>query len=122
MRRPVPEVPPEITGPCVYGHILTEEHIVYFRHNHPDIPEWQSSDLDSLVSFASDILPGRHTAHTAHVLDSQGKAQICLMLVGHRNRSRLNDWRWEDGFMTSMEELLGITEKPNWYACRRRCH
>ena len=118
--RPVPQVPSEITGPCIYGHILTEEHIANFHRHHSDIPEWEISDFESLISIASILVSTCHIARTAHVYDDQGEERECLMLVGHRNRSRLNDWRWDDGFMTDMVNALGITGEPKWYACRRR--
>ena len=117
MHRPVPEVPREIAGPCVYGHLLTQEHVDNFRRKEPDIPEWESDTFDGLVSVASLRLPGRHSGHTALVFDDEGEKRFCLMLVGHRNRSRVIDWRWGDGFMTAMEDLLGITGQPKWYPC-----
>jgi len=117
-RRPVPEVPRKITGPCMYGHILTEEHKAHFRRLHPDIPEWKTSDFDDLVCVASTTIPGCHTVYTAEVHDDQGEGQVCLVLVGYRNRSRLRDLRWEDGLMTDLENSLGITGEPNWYRCR----
>jgi len=117
MRRPVPEIPHEIIGPCVYGHILTEEHKAHFKLQRPDVPDWKISEFFSLVSVASS---GYHTAHTAEVHDAKGERQVCLILVGYKDRRRFNDWRWEDGFMTDMENLLGITGEPDWYPCRRR--
>src|SRR5260221_7240084 len=100
-RRPVPEVPPEMTGPCVYGHIITEKHIDYFRDQHPDTEEFQIANLKALVSYASVSISQIHLAHTATVFDDQDDKAVCLILVA--NRTCLHDMRWTDGFMTEME-------------------
>jgi len=115
MRSPVPEVPREMTGPCIYGHIITNKHIDYFRDQHPDTEEFQIDNPKALVSYASVCISQIHLAHTATVFDDQGDKAVCLILVA--NRRCLRDMRWADGFMTKMETALGITGKPNWYAC-----
>ncbi len=106
-----------MTGPCVYGHIITNEHIDHFRGLYPDTEESQSSDPESLVSVASVTISELHMAHTATVYDDQGDQYVCLTLVDHRDRSRFIDLRWTDDFMNAVKAALGITGKPDWYPC-----
>jgi hypothetical protein len=95
-------------------HVITEEHTIHFHSQHPDIEKGDDSDFDTLVSMTSVTISRCHTTAI------YGTGQVCLMLVGYRNRSRMRDWRWSDGFMDDMVKALGITGEPNRYPCRYR--
>jgi len=114
--RDVPIIPASITGRCVYGHIITDEHRDHFRRLHPKIKEWQSVDPKGLVSIASFInfKPDADMAITSKVCD-QGKWHTCLVYVDYRGPGRLYDLRWTKRFTDDLERELGITGKPNWY-------
>jgi len=87
--------------------LCTDEHRDNFRNQYPDSEEFQISNPEGLVSYASVTISNRHVARAAVVVDDQGNKAVCLILV--TNRSRLADMRWRDGFMTEMETALGIT-------------
>ena len=116
--RLVPEVPKEITGPCVYGHIITDEHRNHFRHLHPDIEQWESASPDALVSVASILHPrGCHIAVTEEVF-YQDQWHTCLVHMNNKlYYGTIIDQRRPGQFMAAVEKELGITTKPEWYPC-----
>jgi len=105
--RIVPPIPSSITGPFIYGHIITDKHTSHF-HKHHHIYE---DDLDALASV---ITPGCHMARTANVSDG-GKTRVCLIHVDYRQRISYLDLRCSNEFMLAMEEALGIEGEPQWY-------
>ena len=116
--RAVPEVPHKITGPCVYGYLITDEHRDHFRSLYSDTEEFQISNPASLVSYASVIVSEIHIADTSAVYDHQGDKAVCLALIDYKDRCRLIDQRWSVEFITALETALGIKGKPDWYPCR----
>jgi len=115
--RSVPIIPPLITGPCVYGHIINDENKDHFRQLYPKVQQWQSSDPETLVAFASLIhYEKRIFAITADVYD-QGHWHICLVHVDCRFPGRVIDERGTRDFMEAIENSLGITGEPKWYPC-----
>lgn len=112
----VPVIPASITGCCVYGHIITDEHRDHFRRLHPNIEEWQSCNPKGLVSIASvvNFQRGSDLPSTAKVYD-QGKWHTCVVYLDYRGPGRLYDLRWATKFTHDLEKSLGITGKPKWY-------
>ena len=120
--RQVPIVPASITGHCIYGHLITDEHRDHFRRLHPDIPDFQSADPKGLVSVASiinvDLGEGSDMASTSQVYD-QGQWHTCLVYVDFRGPCRVYERRSTKKFKDDLEKALGITGKPSWYPrCR----
>ena len=118
--RLVPEVPRKIIGPCVYGYLITDEHRDHFRTLYSDteeFEEFQISNPDALVSYASVIISEIHIADTSPVYDHQGKEAVCLALISYLDRCRPIDRRWSVEFITDIKTALGIKGKPDWYPC-----
>jgi len=107
---------PLITGKCVYGHIVTNNHRDHFRRQHPNIDEGQSSDPEALVSIASLVIHQRGLEAATTEVYVQGKPHVCLVHVDRR-LSMAIDKRRTRAFMDALEKVLGITEDPKWYPC-----
>ena len=73
---PSPVPAPTIMGPCIYGHIVTDEHRDNFRRLYPDIESEQSMYPEGLVSIASIMVNHRMlSARTCEVYD-QGEKHV----------------------------------------------
>jgi hypothetical protein len=116
--RKVPVIPKEMTGPCVYGHIITTKHREFFRGRHPGIEEWQIGSPEALVSVASVWDPtGCHIAVTEEVYH-QGRWHLCLVHMNNKlYYGTIIDQRRSGEFMKRVERELGISTLPDWYPC-----
>jgi len=118
--RSVPVVPSWITGKCVYGFIITDDHRENFRRLHPNVVHGQSSNPVALVSAASLIVSkARRQASTTEVYH-EGKWHICLIHVdSHLFYPAKVDLRRTNEFMAALRKALGIDEDevPQWYPC-----
>ena len=73
--------------------------------NTEEFEEFQISDPDALVSYASVTISDIHIAKTFPVYDHQGDKTVCLALIDYQDRCRLIDQRWSDKFYIRHEVM-----------------
>ena len=117
---PVPAIPNDMLGrPCVYGHIIDEKNIAFFREQNPALEEWKSFDPDTLLCTTSTMLL-HGPCHTYSVpVHHNGGTAICWIYLDYRRHSsgRLVDKRPLNEPRIELEGILGISAntEPSWY-------
>ena len=54
-------MPKDMVGqPCVYGHIINEKNIAFFRQQNPALEDWESFEPKRLLSTAASMLAHGH--------------------------------------------------------------
>ena len=118
-------MPKDMVGqPCVYGHIINEKNIAFFREHYPEVQQWKSFVPKRLLSTAASMLAHGHYPSYSVPVHDNGATAICWIYLDYRQLypGRLVDKRLPNGTMMELEEILGISvdTQPSWYRVATR--
>lgn len=113
---PVPVMPPHMRdGPCIYGHILTQDNVdVYRKQRNVPVDEWDCNDPDSVASAAYNEFRFMGCTKTVYVDD--GSLAECLVYILYYHKGKVADLRLPGPLKEDVEKSLGIQgQEPRWY-------